>query len=39
MSPRAEPPVFTRTILLCVSLTFLLHVATYLLNTDRKSVV
>ena len=34
MSPRAEPPVFTRTILLCVALTFLLHVATYLLNTQ-----
>ena len=34
MSSRAEPPVFTRTILLCVALTFLLHVATYLLNTQ-----
>lgn len=35
MDPRPpEPPVFTRTILLCVALTFLLHVATYLLNTQ-----
>jgi MFS family permease len=28
------PPVFTRTILCCVGVTFLLHVVTYLLNTQ-----
>jgi MFS family permease len=35
MDPRPPaPPVFTRTVLLCVGITFLLHVVTYLLNTQ-----
>jgi MFS family permease len=35
MDPRPPaPPVFSRTVLLCVGLTFLLHVVTYLLNTQ-----
>lgn len=35
MSPGAPaPPVFTRTIVVCVGLTFVLHVVTYLLNTQ-----
>jgi MFS family permease len=34
MDPRPAPAVFTRTVLVCVGLTFLLHVVTYLLNTQ-----
>lgn len=34
MGPRPAPAVFNRTILVCVGLTFLLHVVTYLLNTQ-----
>jgi MFS family permease len=35
MDPRPPaPPVFTPTILVCVGLTFLVHVVTYLLNTQ-----
>ena len=34
MDPRPAPAVFTRTLMVCVGLTFLLHVVTYLLNTQ-----
>src|SRR5436190_22876004 len=35
MDPRpAEPAVFNRTVLLCVVITWLVHVVTYLLNTQ-----
>jgi MFS family permease len=34
MDPRPAPAVFTRTLLVCVGLTFLIHVITYLLNTQ-----
>ena len=34
MDPLPAPAVFTRTVLVCVGLTFLLHVVTYLLNTQ-----
>jgi MFS family permease len=34
MDPRPAPAVFTRTLLVCVGLTFLLHVVTSLLNTQ-----
>jgi MFS family permease len=34
MGPRPDPAVFTRTILLCVVITWLIHVITYLLNTQ-----
>jgi MFS family permease len=34
MGPRLEPAVFTRTLLLCVMITWLIHVVTYLLNTQ-----
>jgi MFS family permease len=35
MGPRpSEPALFTRTIVLCVAITLLLHVVTYLLNTQ-----
>src|SRR5262245_43387903 len=35
MGPRpAEAPVFNRTILLCVGITWLVHIVTYLLNTQ-----
>ncbi len=35
MGPRpAEGPVFNRTVLLCVGITWLVHVVTYLLNTQ-----
>ncbi len=34
MGPRPEPAVFTRTLLLCVAITWLIHVVTYLLNTQ-----
>src|SRR5262245_60699690 len=35
MDPRAaEPPVFNRTVLLCVGITWLVHIVTYLLNTQ-----
>jgi MFS family permease len=35
MNPRPPaPPVFTRTLLVCVGITFLVHVVTYLLNTQ-----
>jgi MFS family permease len=34
MGPRPEPAVFTRTLLLCVVITWLVHAITYLLNTQ-----
>jgi MFS family permease len=34
MGPRPEPAVFTRTLLLCVVITWLVHAVTYLLNTQ-----
>jgi MFS family permease len=34
MDPRPAPAVFTRTLMVCVGLTFLIHVVTYLLNTQ-----
>jgi MFS family permease len=34
MEPRPTAAVFTRTLRLCVGLTFLIHVGTYLLNTQ-----
>jgi MFS family permease len=34
MGPRPEPAVVTRTLLLCVAITWLIHVVTYLLNTQ-----
>jgi MFS family permease len=34
MGPRPEPAVVTRTLLLCVAITWLIHVITYLLNTQ-----
>lgn len=35
MAPRpSEPAVFTRTLVLCVAITWLIHVVTYLLNTQ-----
>ncbi len=34
MDPRPAPAVFTRTLMVCVGLTFLIHIVTYLLNTQ-----
>src|SRR5437870_5112418 len=34
MGPLPEPAVFTRTVSLCVAITWLVHVVTYLLNTQ-----
>jgi hypothetical protein len=34
MGPRPEPAMVTRTLLLCVGITWLIHVVTYLLNTQ-----
>jgi len=34
MGPRPQPAVFTRTLFLCVVITWLIHVVTYLLNTQ-----
>ena len=34
MDPRPAPAVFTRTLAVCVGVTFLLHVVTYLLHTQ-----
>ncbi|HXJ80021.1 MAG TPA: MFS transporter [Candidatus Methylomirabilis sp.] len=34
MSPRPEPAMYTRTLVLCVVITWLIHVVTYLLNTQ-----